>query len=270
MLLKRLKALKLLGISSFLCLSISVFAGCQGDSQQKQDINQNIIRTDMDGDGYEETVEVFSKEYKFTANDGEEIIRRHPWVRVEYDGGTVEESLGSITVYETKMYELDGPSSSQKLIAIAFDVGGTGQGLRALFAISYDQGAVSFMPMPEFFWDFNIEGKGTYGIKAEAKLMNNYEAEITCDETAYTGKLKAASSQDFYDADGVLAEESSPVEIDGICEVLESESNGKRCLELAQYIWGPSHADGIGFLFSRLTWEDDEYKIIDQRVSPFN
>lgn len=61
----------------------------------------------------------------------------------------------------------------------------------------------------------------------------------------------------IYDANGSFVPDANTFsDIDGICDVKTGEVSGRECVEISQYIWGVSHADGLGLLATDLIWDN--------------
>jgi len=139
---------------------------------------------------------------------------------------------------------------------------------------------LKFLPLPKYYDDNPREEEGSFGIKARFAYVDDYKAHVICDETGFDEyipldrELYESYQKDnngimpkIYDENRKLLGEVEYEElgVDGICYVKIIEGNGKQYVEFAQYVWGLSHGNGIGFLLTTLTWEDGMYQVVSQK-----
>lgn len=192
----------------------------------------NIVKSDITGDGRDETIEVYYKKYTFRAPDGEELDFKYPYIRTVVNGMKYEHYFGNIFSYGAKIHAFNPGIENKQAMAVVFDVGGTGKGTELLYVIMFDDG-FKFMPLPKCYNDWKVEN-ASYGFKADVRYIDDYKARVTCEETKFTEDIpldkelyKSYSKDEFtraYDENGKAI--GSPSMVDGICEVRIVSENG--------------------------------------------
>lgn len=75
--------------------------------------------------------------------------------------------------------------------------------------------------------------------------------------------LQQRNGQMVQDGKGVMIWPTAPSQADSICAVTQ----GVQGIRIAQYVWGDAHTDGMGWLLTYLTWNDEKPVVIDQYFS---
>lgn len=182
------------------------------------------------------------------------------------NGVTYQKHFGDFVSYEAKINAFDLGIDNKQAIAVAFDVGGTGRGLELLFVLTFTDD-LEFLPLPKHSRNNPLEDNGSFGFRARVAYIDDYKANVICNEAGFTEDIPLdrelyesyAKNNDgimpiIYDDNGKLKGEInySEIGVDGICDVSIVDINGRQCVEFAQYVWGLSHGNGIGFLISAL------------------
>ena len=251
-----------------------------GDPASPYPMAELSWRTDMDGDGAEELVELWAEKSWF-GNETEpdklfEGTGMHPYsLRVTRGGALLEQPLGWDAedppylrrCYFTLDSEYSGAfwtrdAAGLPVLVLFFDnMSQGGAGGVDVYAFALREGALAALPVPEF---------GVEAILNEEALT----ARVTVPETGLTGILDLnqwledrrardpqLSWEAVYSEDGSLSWPAAPGNIDGCCSVEQGEEG----VVLYQYLYGQAHMDGMGFLVTALTWDNGEAVLLDQR-----
>lgn len=160
-------------------------------------------------------------------------------------------------------------SEGKSICVVTLDVGGTGGGNIAIYPVIFDDDGIKVLPLPilddQTGWTYR-------GFEAKVTYSDGYLMKIEVPETGYVDSIKLPLDGSFdlsmYDEDGTCSKKGLQGLIYGASSAKVVSEGGKTFLEIAQYISGKNAAsEGVGYLISRISWEDGTYQVINQRVS---
>ncbi len=232
------------------------------------------IEVDIDGDGVQEQVDVILRTHHVTDNSGEDTPQHSSSLRTTVGGVLQELPLGDFKPYDASLYSFKLDNANKECLIIAFDEGGSGMGRILLYAVQYSDKFIT-LPLPKFYEDNSHERLGgSYGLQAEAILVNDFSVDVRCAETGFLGNVEldvnrlSDGIKGQYDENGI-PKNNVFMTVDGICSVNIKNETGIDYVEIAQYVYGAAASDGLGFFTSYLHWEDGNYVISNQKCIPF-
>lgn len=115
---------------------------------------------------------------------------------------------------------------------------------------------------------------GSFGLRATGKLLDNYCIGIELEATGFKGNISLGKEyaslyyKNEYDKEGKVLGDFI-IDVSAICSVKINVIEGNQYVEIAQYVFGPTASNGLGFFVSNLRWIDGKLEISHQSCTDF-
>lgn len=222
---------------------------------------------DLNGDGQSDVVRLLAEWYPIFNEQNEPSYSsgaglHYPVIEFEIDGQKYSHSWDEVS-YESSLSVLMD-SNGKGIVVVAWDAGGTGAGTYRVYALSFHDG-ISFLTVPSFDTPYG----SMQGFSVTAPYLDNYCIQVSVPETGFDDVLTLPDDTDLsmYDDQGRCTQLERAAQVGGVCFVRSSDYQGQDAVELVQDISGVAAMDNFGYLISTITWDGQDYIVLDQRVS---
>lgn len=166
--------------------------------------------------------------------------------------------------YKSCLFAIKNAKSSN-LVVVTRDIGGTGMGTIGINAFMFSENIYE-LALPSFETAYGY----AQGFSATAPYSDNYCLTVFVEDTGFSGQLSLPENDSFdysmYDDQGVCIDTKCSAEVGTICHARVTDYHGLDALELYQPIGGTAPMEHFGYLVSVITWESENYKVLEQRV----
>lgn len=222
---------------------------------------------DLNDDGQSDIVRLLAEWYPIFNEQNEPsyspgVGLHYPVIEFEVGGRIYSHSWDEAS-YESKLSVLKD-SNGKRIVVVAWDAGGTGAGTYGVCALSFCNG-INLLNTPSFETPYGLK----QGFLATAPYLDNYCIQVSVPETGFDDILMLPNNTDrsMYDDHGKCIQPERAAQVGSLCFVQCFDYQEQDAVELVQHISGVAAMDSFGYLISTISWDGQEYVVLNQKVS---